>query len=120
MIQDKDKTKASSQNVIHGTAGKNKESTSMVKQNHKANSFQQEVKLAKTLFIVFMVFCVCWTPYALMCLIDRYDQVPKEVYTFGVLMAHTSSTLNSILYAVTNKGLRKGYKKFICIACRTE
>ena len=90
----------------------------MAKQTQKANSFRQEVKLAKTLFIVFIVFCLCWAPYALMCLIDRYNKIPKEAYTFAILMAHTSSTLNSILYAVTNKGLRQGYKKFIFILCR--
>lgn len=75
--------------------------------------FSTEVKLAKTLFIVFLVFCLCWSPYAMICLIDRFDKQPKEAYMFSILLAHSSSTLNSIVYALTNKGFRDGYKKVL-------
>ncbi|ELT94145.1 hypothetical protein CAPTEDRAFT_64190, partial [Capitella teleta] len=74
---------------------------------------RQEVKLAKTLFLIFLVFCVCWAPYALVCLIDRYDRISKDVYTVAILMAHSSSTLNSILYCATNKRFRDGYRLFL-------
>ena len=77
---------------------------------------RREVRLARTLFIVFMAFCTCWAPYALICLTDRYDTVSKVAYTLTILLAHSSSTLNSILYAATNKGFRDGYKVFL-ISC---
>jgi uncharacterized protein with PQ loop repeat len=70
---------------------------------------KNEVKLAKTLFIIFIIFCLCWTPYALLCLIDRHDRALREAYAFTILFAHASSSLNSVLYAVTNRGFRDGY-----------
>ena len=79
----------------------------------RGRNMKSEVKLAKTLFIIFIAFVACWTPYALICLIDKKDTVSKEAYTIAVLLAHTSSTLNSVLYAATNKGFRQGYKLFL-------
>ena len=74
---------------------------------------KNEIRLAKTLFIIFIVFCLCWTPYACLCLFDYNDRVHRDAYSYAILFAHTSSTLNSILYAVTNKSFRQGYKMFI-------
>ena len=79
----------------------------------RAGNFKNEVKLAKTLFIIFIVFCICWAPYALLCLIDKHDLVIREAYTFSILLAHASSTFNSVLYAATNKGFRNGYITFL-------
>ncbi len=76
-------------------------------------NMSQEVKLAKTLFIIFIVFCLCWTPYALLCLIDKDDRVMRDAYAMAILLAHTSSTINSIMYAATNKTFRDGYKAFL-------
>ena len=79
----------------------------------KARAKKNDIKLAKTLFIIFIVFCICWTPYGLLCLIDRYDVIRLEAYAVSILLAHISSTLNSILYAVTNKAFRDGYVMFL-------
>ena len=83
----------------------------------KGRELRNDIKLAKTLFIVFIAFCLCWTPYALICLIDKHDDIHKAWYAFSVLLAHASSTLNSILYAVTNRGFRDGYKTFLRTIC---
>ncbi len=83
----------------------------------KGKEMRAELRLARTLFIVFIVFCICWSPYALVCLIDRYDKAPKWYYAFSILLAHASSTLNSLLYAVTNKGFRDAYKVFLKRVC---
>ena len=86
--------------------------TSSPKKRPKMN-MSQEIKLAKTLFIIFIVFCLCWTPYALLCLIDKEDRVMRDAYSMSILLAHTSSTINSIMYAATNKTFRDGYKAFL-------
>ena len=78
----------------------------------KGREMRNDIRLARTLFIVFIAFCFCWTPYALICLIDKHDNIHKAWYAFSILLAHASSTLNSILYAVTNRTFRDGYKKF--------
>ncbi len=79
----------------------------------KAKEMRNEIRLARTLFLIFVCFCICWSPYALLCLIDRYDKVHKIWYSLAILMAHASSTLNSLLYAVTNRTFRDGYVIFI-------
>ena len=83
------------------------------KNKGKKLELSSEVKLAKTLFIIFMFFCVCWAPYALMCLIDRFDNLQKEAYLYAILIAHSSSTMNSLIYAITNRGFQNGYKLFL-------
>ncbi len=79
----------------------------------KAKEMRNEIRLARTLFLIFVCFCICWSPYALLCLIDRYDEAHKIWYSLAILMAHASSTLNSLLYAVTNRSFRDGYVVFI-------
>ena len=51
-----------------------------------SKSMKAEVKLAKTLFIIFIVFCVAWTPYAILCLYDKADTIAKEVYAISILI----------------------------------
>ena len=79
----------------------------------RGKNLKSDIRLARTLFIIFIVFVICWLPYASFCVIDKYDSLPKEAYTVAILFAHSSSTLNSVLYAATNKGFRDGYKVFL-------
>ena len=66
----------------------------------------ESVKLARTLCLIFVVFAVCWSPYAVIVVADRYDTFPLELHIFSVLIAHTNSSLNSVLYGLTNKHFR--------------
>ena len=84
-----------------------------IPRQRRGKNMTNEIRLAKTLFIIFIVFCLCWTPYALLCLIDRSDNVSRDAYLFAILFAHSSSTMNSVLYAATNSGFRKGYRQFL-------
>ncbi|ELU01494.1 hypothetical protein CAPTEDRAFT_197910 [Capitella teleta] len=68
-----------------------------------------EVQLAKTLFIIYLVFLICWSPYAVVVLIDIGDHWPKIVYVVAIQLAHTNSSLNSIIYAACNRDFRNGY-----------
>ena len=63
--------------------------TTSVRQRVKVRS--GDVKLARTLFIVFVVFMFCWCPYALICLIDIFDEAPHMAYAVAILFAHTNS-----------------------------
>ena len=81
----------------------------------------KELKLAKTLFIVFVTFLIFWAPYAVVVLIDYGDNWPKVVYVIVIQLAHTNSSANSIIYAATNKDFREGYRRFICCwTCRRQ
>ena len=79
----------------------------------------QSVRLARSLFIIFVVFAVCWTPYAFIVVLDYKDTWPREWHIFSILIAHTNSSLNSVLYGVTNNKFREAYKRLLAIVtCR--
>lgn len=78
---------------------------------------KEELQLVKTLFMVFVIFLVCWLPYAVVVLLDFADNWSKIAYVVVIQMGHTNSSLNSILYAASNKRFRHGYLKFICLLC---
>lgn len=72
-----------------------------------------EVRLARTFFIVFVSFLVCWTPYDLTLFFDRSDTWPSWLYVMFMQVGHFNSSLNSILYGFTNRHFREGYKEFL-------
>ena len=99
---------AGSQNVrIKGnlTQSKNYDRKSSVKKD--------DLQMAFTLFLTFLVFVICWSPYFIAVVVDHGDTWPKEVYVVGTLMGHSNSCLNMIIYAMSNKRFRQGYCVFI-------
>lgn len=76
-------------------------------------SQKQSRQLARTLFIIFIVFAVCWTPYAFMVSLDVNDTFPQELHIFSILIAHTNSSLNSVLYGISNKHFRYAYFRLL-------
>ncbi|XP_074650554.1 melatonin-related receptor-like [Tubulanus polymorphus] len=74
---------------------------------------KDSMRLARTLFIIFIVFALCWTPFTLFVVIDPKDELGQELYMFAILIAHVNSSLNCILYGITNKQFRKGYYKVL-------
>ena len=74
---------------------------------------KEYLKLARTLFIIFVIFAFCWVPYAIIVVVDHENTFPREIHIFTILFAHTNSSLNSIIYGLTNKHFRRGYLKVI-------
>lgn len=72
-----------------------------------------EIRLARTFFIVFMSFLICWTPYDLTLFFDRDDKWPGWLYVLFMQVGHFNSSLNSIVYGFTNRHFREGYKEFL-------
>lgn len=68
------------------------------------------LKLAKSLSIVFLGFVICWTPYAVIVVADFEDRLPEELHLFALLLAHLHSTINCVIYALTNAQFRAGYR----------
>ena len=78
-------------------------------QEYISKSRTASLKVAKSLFIIFAIFVICWAPYASVVLIDFQDQAPLEVHLYILLLAHIHATLNAIVYWATNKHFRTGY-----------
>ncbi|XP_071157126.1 melatonin receptor type 1B-A-like [Mytilus edulis] len=74
---------------------------------------KDEVRLARTFFIVFISFLICWTPYDLTLFLDRSDKWPSWLYILFMQVGHFNSSVNSILYGLTNRHFREGYKQFL-------
>lgn len=82
------------------------------RENRKANARKEDLQLAFTLFLTFLAFLICWSPYMIGMIFDHKDEWPKELYVFGTLLGHSNSCLNSVIYAMCNQRFRQGYYIF--------
>ncbi|XP_046568485.1 melatonin receptor type 1B-B-like [Haliotis rubra] len=80
----------------------------------KAAGLKPSYKLAKTLFIIYLVFSVCWIPYALLIVLDSRDTFQHELHVCIVVFAHLHPSINWLVYYATN---RKFHNAFIDILC---
>ncbi|KAK2141556.1 hypothetical protein LSH36_1082g00037 [Paralvinella palmiformis] len=77
---------------------------------YNSRARRESMKLARTLFLIFIFFTACWAPYATIVVVDRYDTFRQEVHFFALLLAHTHSSINSVLYFASNQNFRDGYR----------
>ena len=77
---------------------------------------KESMKLARTLFAIFVAFALCWSPYAIVIMADYHDTWSVEPHLFSVMLAHTSSSVNCLLYGLTNSHFRKGYGMIVSMA----
>jgi melatonin receptor type 1A len=72
----------------------------------------QEINITKTLFLIVLMFMVCWLPVFTMDIIDviysRWS-LPREAYVVYSFLAASSSSVNPLIYAIMNPTFRKEY-----------
>ena len=90
-------------------AGANEASMSSKVVRHNRES----MKLARTFFVLFLAFTVCWAPIASVILVDHTSQAPHLVDMFFEILAHFNSSINAFLYGLSNNHFRAGYVKFL-------
>lgn len=74
---------------------------------------RRESRLLRTFFTIFVAFAACWLPYSLVTVADVHDRFPIQLHAFTVLICHTNSALNCIIYAASNKQFRSGYARLL-------
>ena len=83
-----------------------------------------QLDVAKTLFLVYAVFVTCWTPYALIMVIDANDTFPHEAHVIITAFAHLHPSFNWLIYLGTQKRFAKAYRSILmrCLrdACLKE
>ncbi|XP_056016843.1 uncharacterized protein LOC125675697 [Ostrea edulis] len=71
------------------------------------------IKLARTLFIIYAVFTVCWIPYALLVVLDRHDTFSHEVHLYITVFAHLHPSINWLVYYFTNSKFHQAFDKIV-------
>ena len=74
----------------------------------KSSSAVRSIRLAKSLFVSYMLFTVCWLPYGIVVMIDFEDKLPRSIIMFTMTLGHFNSSLNPIFYVIFNSDFRRG------------
>ena len=61
-----------------------------------------DLRLLKTVGTIFTTFMLMWTPYAIVPVFNVYHW-PQWYWLTAVALAHTNSSINSVLYAILIK-----------------
>ncbi|XP_038059202.1 histamine H2 receptor-like isoform X2 [Patiria miniata] len=83
--------------------------------------FHQQKRITITLFIVFVAFFICWTPYFVYSCLGfslGFHRIPTILNVVAYWSGYTNSALNPIIYAWRAKSYRKAFKKIFC--CDTK
>ncbi|CAH1776621.1 unnamed protein product [Owenia fusiformis] len=81
--------------------------------NGKQTNMAKEIKLAKVLFGLFVVFLLMNLPYGLALIIDVGDIFPTVIWTLVVQLMHANgSGVNCFVYGFSNKAFSDGYRNF--------
>lgn len=78
------------------------------------NLNSHEIKVTRTLFVIVIMFLLCWMPVFIMDSIDiirkRYS-LPREAYVFYSFSVALSSLVNPLVYGILNPNFGREYKK---------
>ena len=84
---------------------------------HNKNAIKtNDLRLLKSVGTICATFMLMWTPYGLVLLLDVYHW-PQWYWLLAIALAHSNSSINSLLYAATNKNFREGYAILIRRIC---
>lgn len=83
--------------------------TDMTSQNLQRKS----VGFVRTLFLIYAVFTICWVPYALIIVADRYDSFSHEIHVIITTFAHLHPSFNWLVYYLTNKNFKQAFNSLL-------
>ncbi|XP_048885802.1 melatonin receptor type 1A-like [Brienomyrus brachyistius] len=89
-----------------------------VKPNNRLKIKPHDFRNFLTMFVVFVLFAVCWAPLNLIGLAVALDPrlglaIPGWLFTSSYFMAYFNSCLNAVVYGVLNSNFRKEYKQIV-------
>ncbi|XP_036435907.1 melatonin receptor type 1C [Colossoma macropomum] len=76
-----------------------------------------------TMFVVFVLFAVCWAPLNFIGLAVAMDparvgpNIPEWLFVTSYFMAYFNSCLNAIVYGLLNQNFRREYKQILLALC---
>ena len=68
--------------------------------------------LTRTIVTLIAVFALCWSPFAFIIIVQVFSSahVPRAVDFGSLILGYLNSFFNVILYNITNRRIRQGYK----------
>lgn len=88
----------------------------LFKKDANQRIINKQVKLLKAIIVIILMFCIAWFPYAIVTLLAQFGtNIQRYItpYTTAIpsLFAKLSSVYNPLIFILTNKKLKKFYKK---------
>ncbi|XP_062998113.1 melatonin receptor type 1C-like [Elgaria multicarinata webbii] len=90
-----------------------------VRQDGKQKVRAADIRNFLTMFVVFVLFAVCWGPLNLIGLAVSINpskiipQIPEWLFVVSYFMAYFNSCLNAVIYGLLNQNFRKEYKQIL-------
>ena len=73
-----------------------------------------ETRMLNTLFIMAIMFAICWTPCMVLVVIEFAQlEDPLEFEVFALACAYASSAVNPFIYTLRHESFRRGFKRVI-------
>lgn len=79
--------------------------------NVSNQSKSKPLKLAKTIFIIYTTFSLCWIPFAILLVADVNDTFSSELHLCITVIAHLHPSINWLIYFMTNSNFNTACKK---------
>ena len=76
------------------------------------------IRQVKTVFIIFIAFVCCWSPYIVVLLYDNTHTLPLAVHLYASMLAHLHASLNCAIYSLMNRSLRANFVAHLLACCR--
>ncbi|XP_017592972.1 PREDICTED: melatonin-related receptor, partial [Corvus brachyrhynchos] len=90
-----------------------------VRQDCKQKLRAADVRNFLTMFVVFVLFAVCWGPLNFIGLAVSINpskvqpHIPEWLFVLSYFMAYFNSCLNAVIYGLLNQNFRKEYKRIL-------
>nr|XP_056715570.1 melatonin-related receptor [Euleptes europaea] len=90
-----------------------------VRQDSKQRQRSADVRNFLTMFVVFVLFAVCWGPLNFIGLAVSINpskivpQIPDWLFVVSYFMAYFNSCLNAVIYGLLNQNFRNEYKRIL-------
>ncbi|OCT67562.1 hypothetical protein XELAEV_180388601mg, partial [Xenopus laevis] len=90
-----------------------------VRQDFKQKLTPTDLRNFLTMFVVFVLFAVCWAPLNFIGLAVAINplhvapKIPEWLFVLSYFMAYFNSCLNAVIYGLLNQNFRKEYKRIL-------
>ncbi|XP_034628413.1 melatonin receptor type 1A [Trachemys scripta elegans] len=97
-----------------------------VKPDNKPRLKPHDFRNFVTMFVVFVLFAICWAPLNFIGLAVAVDpdtiipRIPEWLFVSSYYMAYFNSCLNAIIYGLLNQNFRREYKRIIVTICTAK